>query len=206
MVSMAAMVVGYQTKDTVVGFNFIAPTFESVGSSGVNIQDIKLDGDVNEYGDNIQVLDDGGATMETYLWTADGWIDINTFEAAEKTLAAGESVLIESANSVKVTMAGEVGASDYTTTSVAGFNFVGNTTPVDIDIQAITLAGDVNEYGDNIQILDEGGATIETYLWTADGWIDINTFETATKTITAGQGLLVETANSGVTITIPSAL
>ena len=200
------MVVGYQTKDTVAGFNFIAPTFENVAEGGVDIQDIKLSGEVNEYGDNIQVLDEGGATYEQYLWTADGWIDFNTFEVANKTLTAGASVLIETASPVSVTMSGKVGTSNYETLSVAGFNFVGNTTPVDVDIQSIQLEGDVNEYGDNIQILDEGGATIEQYLWTADGWIDFNTFSLAEKTIPAGQGLLIETANDNVKIIVPPAL
>ena len=114
--------------------------------------------------------------------------------------------MIETSSPVSITMSGKVGDADYETTSVAGFNFVGNTTPVDIDIQKIKLVGDVNEYGDNIQILDEGGAAVEQYLWTADGWIDFNTFELAEKTISAGQGLLIETANSGVTISVPSAL
>jgi hypothetical protein len=200
------MVVGYQTKDTVSGFNFIAPTFEKVSDSGVDIQDIKLVGDATEYSDSIQILDDGGATTETYLWTADGWIDLNTFEAANKSLNAGSSVLIDTANAIKVTMSGKVGTESYDTTSVAGFNFVGNTTPVAIDIQSIKLEGDATEYSDSIQVLDEGGATVETYLWTATGWIDMNTFEDASKTIDAGQGLLIDTANAGVKISFPSAL
>ena len=200
------MVVGYQTKDTVSGFNFIAPTFEKVSDSGVDIQDIKLVGDATEYSDSIQILDDGGATTETYLWTADGWIDLNTFEAANKSLNAGSSVLIDTANAIKVTMSGKVGTESYDTTSVAGFNFVGNTTPVAIDIQSIKLEGDATEYSDSIQVLDEGGATVETYLWTATGWIDMNTFEDAAKTIDAGQGLLIDTANAGVKISFPSAL
>ena len=198
--------VGYQTKDTVAGFNFIAPTFENVTTSGVDIQDIKLVGDATEYSDSIQILDDGGATTETYLWTADGWIDLNTFEAANKSLNAGSSVLIDTANAIKVTMSGKVGTESYDTTSVAGFNFVGNTTPVAIDIQSIKLEGDATEYSDSIQVLDEGGATVETYLWTATGWIDMNTFEDAAKTIDAGQGLLIDTANAGVKISFPSAL
>ena len=198
--------VGYQTKDTVSGFNFIAPTFEKVSDSGVDIQDIKLDGDVSEYADSIQVLDEGGAGVEQYLWTADGWIDINTFEVASKTIPAGGSILVDTANSVTVTMSGKVGTENYETTSVAGFNFVGNTTPVAIDIQDIKIEGDVTEYSDSIQILDEGGAGVEQYLWTADGWIDINTFELAERTIESGLGILIDTANSGVKITVPSAL
>ena len=204
MVSMAAMVVGYQTLDTVSGFNFIAPTFENVVENGVDIQDIKLGAAATEYSDSIQVLDDGGATVETYLWTSDGWID-ETFEVVTKSLVAGSSILVDTASATTVTMSGKVGDSNYETTSVAGFNFVGNTTPVAIDIQSITLTGDATEYSDSIQILDEGGATVETYLWTVDGWID-DTFSLVEKEIAAGQGLLIDTANPGVKISFPSAL
>ena len=204
MVSMAAMGVGYQTLDTVSGFNFIAPTFENVVENGVDIQDIKLGAAATEYSDSIQVLDDGGATVETYLWTSDGWID-ETFEVVTKSLVAGSSILVDTASATTVTMSGKVGDSNYETTSVAGFNFVGNTTPVAIDIQSITLTGDATEYSDSIQILDEGGATVETYLWTVDGWID-DTFSLVEKEIAAGQGLLIDTANPGVKISFPSAL
>ena len=200
----SANVVGYQTKDTVAGFNFVAPTFKSVGGESVAIQDIKLEGEVTEYSDSIQILDKGGATEATYLWTADGWID-GTFALTDVSLTPGQSILLDTANKVSVSMSGEVRKTSYTTESVSGFNFVGNTTPVEIDIQKIKLSGAYTEYSDSIQILDEGGATVETYLWTADGWID-GTFSLATKSIEAGLGLLIDTANEGVTITVPSAL
>lgn len=200
------MVVGYQTKNTVAGFNFIAPTFENVAEGGVDIQDIKLSEGAAEYSDNIQLLDVGGATTEMYLYTADGWIDADTFELANKKIKAGVSVLINTENSITVTLSGKVGTEKYETTSEAGFNFVGNTTPVAINIQDVKLEGQVSEYSDNIQILDKGGATSEMYLYTADGWIDADTFELANKTIDSGLGLLVNTENAGVKITVPPAL
>ena len=175
-----------------------------MGGESVAIQDIKLEGEVTEYSDSIQILDKGGATEATYLWTADGWID-GTFALTDVSLTPGQSILLDTANKVSVSMSGEVRKTSYTTESVSGFNFVGNTTPVEIDIQKIKLAGAYTEYSDSIQILDEGGATVETYLWTADGWID-GTFSLATKSIEAGLGLLIDTANEGVTITVPSAL
>ena len=197
---------GYQTKNTVAGFNFIAPTFENVAEGGVDIQDIKLSEGAAEYSDNIQLLDVGGATTEMYLYTADGWIDADTFELANKKVKAGASVLINTENAITVTLSGKVGTEKYETTSEAGFNFVGNTTPVAINIQDVKLEGQVSEYSDNIQILDEGGATSEMYLYTADGWIDADTFELANKTIDPGLGLLVNTENAGVKITVPPAL
>ena len=59
--------VGYQTKsDTVQGVNFYAPQFQAVGSTtGVNIQDIKLDfGEGKSTGvDNVQILDEDSVAV-----------------------------------------------------------------------------------------------------------------------------------------------
>lgn len=200
-------VVGYQTKNTVAGFNFMAPTFENVSGGAVSVQDITLSGEnALEYVDNLQILDEGGATSSMYYWTADGWFDENG-EKATETIAPGAGVLISTLmEDVKVTFSGAVATSPLTVTSVEGFNFVGNGTPVDVPAQSITLSGEnVLEYVDNMQILDEGGATEEMYYWTADGWQDENG-ELCTKTIKAGDGVLISTLQAGVVITVPAAL
>ena len=218
---------GYQTKsDTVQGFNFYAPQFQTVGgATGVNIQDIKLDFGEGEAdgGDNIQVLDDGGATIATYNWmpadwfggTQDGWVDENG-ELASVTLSDGQAVLIDIVNAgTSVINAGQV--ADKATTVVAGqgFNFIGNNSPVAINIQDIKLDfGDGEaDGGDNIQILDEGGATTSTYNWMPgdwfggdeDGWVDENG-ELANLTIPAGAGMLIDIVSSGTKVILPSAL
>ena len=38
--AIESSVVGYQTKDTVTGFNFVIPTFKAVNGGSVHIQDI----------------------------------------------------------------------------------------------------------------------------------------------------------------------
>ena len=223
---VSSNIVGYQKVTLQPGFNFVAPQFTAVGGGAIDLQSIKLDvADEDASGnDNIQILDEGGATLATYFWyPADwfggehsGWIDGDTGELVEESLANGLSVLVDSADTATVTIAGEVSPDNTTVVSVAGFNFVGNSTPVEIDIQDIQIdVADEDASGnDNIQILDEGGATLATYFWyPADwfggersGWIDGDTGELAEVSLAPGQGVLLDASENGINITVPSAL
>lgn len=220
-----AFIVGYQTKDTVPGFNFLAPTFTPVdGSGNVNLQDIKLNSATAEsWTDNLQILDEGGATIETYTFATaeesgfeqDGWLTSDMEYATNITIPFGAGVLVDSANDSSVTFAGQVATQDSEITAVAGFNFTGNNAPVQINIQDIKLdAENATSWSDNIQILDEGGATIETYTYATaeesgfdkDGWLTSDMEYAETVVIEPGQGLLIDIANEGTVITLPAAL
>ena len=163
---------------------------------------------MSDLSDTIQVLDAGGAATEVYFWmTGMGWIN-ESMEPASKPIATGESVLIDTANAnVDITVSGQVEEETITKTSVSGFNFVGNATPTDIDIQEVTLAGEgVSDLSDTIQILDPGGAAAEVYFWMSGmGWIN-ESMEVVTRNLPAGTGVLVDTANAGVSINVPAAL
>ncbi len=218
--------VGYQTTTSVAGFNFVTPTFDAVdGSGNVSLQDIKISGEnVTDSVDNLQILDEGGATVSTYYYmtaatsglSADGWVDFDAWALADGTVPYGASVLLSSANAnVDITFAGQVASEDSAITTVAGFNFTGNNSPVEINIQDIVISGEnVTDSVDNIQILDEGGATTATYYYmtaatsgfAADGWVDFDAWALADITLQPGQGVLVSTANAGVSVVIPSAL
>ena len=140
----------------------------------------------------------------------DNWAFVNG------TIPYGSGILLDTANAdVAVTFAGQVASDDSEITSVAGFNFTGNNTPVSINVQDVTVGGEnVTDGSDNIQILDEGGATTATYVYMtaassgfdADGWVDMDNWAFVDVTLTPGQGILVDTANAGVSIVIPSAL
>ena len=88
------------TKDTVVGFNFLTVPFVDNNDSDMSIQDIKLDNGTDYY-DNIQILDEGGATIETYTYVSgkesglekDGWLNENS-ELADKTFSGGDGFLV----------------------------------------------------------------------------------------------------------------
>ena len=207
-------IVGYQTKDTVTGFNFVIPSFKAVNGGSINIQDIKITG-ATDWADNIQILDEGGATIAAYLYAtseqsgaaADGWLD-DTLALADVTLAPGQSILIDTASPAVLTFAGQVSTEDTVVETVPGFNFVGNNTPVAVSIQDFTIEG-ATDWADNIQILDEGGATVVAYLYAtadqsgaaADGWLD-DTLSLADVNLEPGQGILIDTANVA-TVTIP---
>jgi len=214
-------VVGYLAKESVAGFNFYAPMFEPINAAdGIDIQKITLGEGATSWADDIQVLDEGGSTIATYVYAtaaesgldSDGWIDMDTYSLAEVSLIAGQSVIVETANDdVLITYSGQVCENSTPVTSVAGFNFVGNISPVAIDIQQITLDASATSWADDIQILDEGGSTIATYVYAtaaesgldSDGWIDMDTYSLAEVSLEPGLGFIVETANDDVTITLP---
>ena len=188
----SANVVGYQTvTNGAYGFNFVAPTFLSVGANGTSIQDIRMsvDEDVITGSDELQILDEGGATLETYVWypaswsglEKDGWL-AEDGTLADVTVGAGKSVLINvQQDDTPITVSGEVKYSKSELDGVTGFNFVGNNTPVPLSVQdiKITVAEDVITGSDELQILDAGGATVNTYVWypavwsglEKDGWL-----------------------------------
>ena len=221
---VSSNIVGYQKVELQPGFNFVAPQFTAVGGGAIDLQSIKLDVADEDAtgGDNIQILDEGGGTVAQYYWlppeasgaeTA-GWFDEN-FDPAEVSVENGLSVLLESSDELSVTVSGEVSPEDFTVASVAGFNFVGNASPVAIDIQDIKLgiADEEASGGDNIQILDDGGATIAQYYWLppeasgaeAAGWFDEN-FDAAEVELAPGQGFLIEASENDISIRMPSAL
>ena len=226
---VSSNIVGYQKVTLQPGFNFVAPQFTAVGGGAIDLQSIRLDvadEDVSG-GDSIGILDAGGSPIATYSWfpaewTASGeksgWIDGETGDLAEVTLGNGLSILLDAATGTEsVTISGEVSPVDSVVVSQQGFNFVGNSTPVSIDLQDIQIdvADEDVTGGDSIGILDEGGSPIATYSWfpaewTASGeksgWIDSETGDLAEVTLAPGQGVLLDASSDNITISIPSAL
>ena len=211
-----SLIVGYQQKETVTGFNFVIPTFTAVDGGAVHIQDIKI-ANASSWADNIQVLDEGGAGIAMYVYAtaeesgyeADGWLSEDGTELADVTFAPGQSILIDTADTATLTFAGKVSTDDTVVETVQGFNFVGNNTPVPVNIQDITITG-ATSWADNIQILDEGGAGIAMYVYATaeesgyetDGWLSEDGTELADVTLEAGQGILIDTADV-TEVTIP---
>ena len=208
-------IVGYQTKETVAGFNFVIPTFTPVAGGKVNIQDIKIK-DATDWSDSIQILNEGGATVATYVYASatesgqekDGWLN-DAGELANVTLEPGQGILIDTASTAVLTFSGTVSSADTVFTTVPGFNFVGNNTPAAVNIQDITIAN-ATDWSDNIQTLNEGGATVATYVYASaaesgqekDGWLN-DAGELANVTLDPGQGILIDTADTA-TVTIPA--
>ena len=211
-----SFIVGYQQKDTVSGFNFVIPTFKAINGGAIHIQDIKI-ANATDWADNIQVLDEGGATVAAYFYATaeqsgfetDGWVSEDFTGLADVTFATGQSILIDTASPAVLTFAGQVSTEDTVVETVPGFNFVGNNTPVAVNIQDFTIVG-ATDWADNIQILDEGGATVSAYFYAtaeqsgfeADGWVSEDFTTLADVTFEPGQGILIDTADVA-TVTIP---
>ena len=105
--------VGYQTKDTVTGFNFVIPTFKAVNGGGIHIQDIKI-ANATDWTDNIQILDEGGAGVAAYYYAtaaesgfeADGWLSEDLGSLADVSFEPGTGILIDTADVATVTIPG----------------------------------------------------------------------------------------------------
>ena len=213
---ISSSVVGYQQKDTVSGFNFVIPTFKAVNSGLIHIQDIKI-ANATDWSDSIQVLDEGGATIQQYFYAsaaesgyeADGWLSEDGGSLADVTFAPGQSILIDTADVAVLTFAGQVSTEDTVIETVPGFNFVGNNTPVAINIQDIKIVN-ATDWSDSIQVLDEGGATVQQYFYAsaaesgyeADGWLSEDGGSLAVIDLEPGHGILIDTADVA-TVTIP---
>ena len=220
--------VGYQKLTLGAGFNWVAPQFLTIGGQGIDIQKIQLvfpEGTEAQGGDSLHILDAGGADVAVYGWfpgdwfesPVDGWVNEAGDALAEVTLAPGQSVLIDiEQDGTEVKVFGEVGSDDYETTAVAGFNWVGNTTPVTINVQDIQLDFGNGEAqgGDSLHILDAGGADVAVYGWfpgdwfesTVDGWVNEAGDALADFTLAPGQGILIDIENDGTVVSVPSAL
>ena len=216
-------IVGYTQKTATAGFNWYTPMFTGVGLNTIDIQDIVLSGDKVGWGsENIQILDEGGATVTSYFYYDSGmtgldktcWVD-DDFAAVSFAIAAGDGVLIDTGDDgegVACTAAGEVPTADVTFTTVAGFNFTGNPFPATIDIQDITITDDAGAVGwgsENIQILDAGGATTTSFFYYDPGmtgldticWVD-DDFAAVSYAFAAGDGFLIDTGDDGAGYTV----
>ena len=89
------------------------PTFANVGGGSINIQDIKITG-ATDWADNIQILDEGGATIAAYIYAsaaesgyeADGWLSEDGGSLADVTFEPGQGILIDTADTASVTIPG----------------------------------------------------------------------------------------------------
>ena len=200
-----------------MGFAVFTPMFQNVDSTkNYSIQDIvPVQGFEGWGGEGIQVLDSVGNVSESYLWLNEnnfgkaGWY--KGTEYAERTIAPGESFLINNQTSDKYALqfAGQV---NYTATSLsAGLGFVvaGNATPVDISIQKfVPVSGFEGWGGEGIQFLDEVGNVVESYLWLNEnnfgkaGWYKGTVY--ADRVVKAGEGFLINNQTGPFSITIPA--
>ena len=210
------------------GYNLYSPVFKGI-SSTLSLQDIKIVGDsVTGGGANlICLLDADGIFQGTYGWWLpdDGtgeeegcWFDGDNWEVIEGTISEGEGFYVYAEDAgLSVQSSGAVQLTQYSRALNQGYNLVGNCSPVDLDIQKITLDGEsVTGGGANlICLLDADGIFQGTIGWwlpddgtgeEAGCWFDGDLWAVVEGTVSAGEGLYVYAEDAGLTIKLPSAL
>ena len=219
----SANVVGYLDYNLSYGFNFFAPVFEKVDpSEDLMLSDITLS-DAGDGQSLIQIVTTTGALGPAYYWfsalaagtTEDCWFDQDNWEPVDFSLTDGQGFYVYAATATaKAKVNGQVRNNVFNVPLSYGFNCVGNSTPVDLDIQAMKLenAGDGQSL---IQVVNTTGALGAAYYWfsalaagtTEDCWFDQDLWEPVSGvTYLAGQGFYLYCATANGTLVLPSAL
>ena len=211
--------VGYQAKTITTGFSLSTPTFQDVGEDGLDLQNFKLsDSAAGDGTEMIQFLDENGQCTEMWVWLnanagqEPGWYDNTTWAPIKKTILPAVGYLMNIGADVDIVISGQVKTGTTTVSLPAGFSVRGNSTPVDVSIQAIKLADSAAGDGtEMIQFLDENGQCTEMWVWLnanagqEPGWYDNTTWEPIDYSVKAGEAFLINTS-APVDMIIPSAL
>ena len=233
-------IVGYNEINLDAGFTSVAGTFCTVGDEGIDIQAIKLVGDgVTSGADTLQLLNENSVATEIFTWATgwdsphydaegnpvDCWMNAGWDDWEVRTLSKGTGMLINTQNpGCKIRCSGEVRKEASFVTLGAGFTMLGNTTPVDVDIQKIRLLdGDdptalVTSGADTIQFLNDESVANEIYTWATgwdsphydeegnpvDCWMNAGWDDWQVMDVTAGRAFLINVQNAGVKIKLPA--
>lgn len=214
--------VGYQTTP-ISGYSMKTPTFKNVTTVNYPIDNFTVQG-ATDGKTTIQVLDTAGQVAGIYYWYNEfvdgattypaGWFDALGVEPAEISLAPSEAVFFNTDETgVTIQSAGEVPGE--ITHDVVGYMMLGNGSPASIDIDALTVSG-ATDGKTTIQVFDEAGQVSGIYYWYNEfvdgattypaGWFDALGVEPAGIELAPGEGLFFNTDETGVSITVPSAL
>ena len=127
--------------------------FESIGQDGkFNLQDFKVSGDEADYVVQISVVNHIGVKLQTYVWTCTGgesgeesmWLNSDFEEMTEQVyFEPGQALYIEGGNDTQIVQsAGQVPTKDAVVQLCNGATLVGNSMPVPVNLQDITVTGD----------------------------------------------------------------
>lgn len=213
-VHLSSSKVGYQTTP-ISGYQMKTPTFKNVTTENYPIDNFMVQ-NATDAATTIQVLDTAGQSVGTYYWYNEyeglpaGWFDALGNEPANIELAPGEAVLFNTNESgVSIQSAGEVPGE--ITHTVSGYMMIGNGSPVNVEIDDVVVNG-ATDAATTIQVLDTAGQSVGTYYWYNEyeglpaGWFDALGNDPAGITLAPGESLLFNSNETGVTVTIPSAI
>ena len=196
--------------------------FEKVDGSDLMLSDITL-ADAGDGQSFIQVVTTGGTLGPMYYWMSaastgeaeDCWFDQDNWLPVDFSLADGQGFYIYVATATaNAKVNGQVRDNVFNVPLAQGYNCVGNSTPVDLDIQAMSLtnAGDGQSF---IQVVTTGGLLGPMYYWMSaasigeaeDCWFDQDNWAPISSvTYLAGEGFYLYCATANGTLVLPSAL
>ena len=177
---------GYQSESTRAGYNYVIPTFRTVGGdeTATDIQQLQLSSDFSSLEVSFQFLTAKRRNAHAYLWiSADDvadyvedwsdkqglWIDedTNAFPKETVTVGVGNAVQLDMGDydAKALTCAGQVSDADLSYTTRAGYNYVGNPYPTAMDIQNIQLSPTPASLEVSFQFLTARRRNAHAYDW-----------------------------------------
>ena len=185
---VSSSVVGYDIEATRAGYNYVIPSFRSVGGNqnATDIQLLQLSSDISSLEASFQFLTSERRSAHLYDWIAAEdakdydenwpasqglWIDDDTFDVPEETvtIGVGNAVQLDMGDydGEPLTCAGQVSDADLSYTTRAGYNYVGNPYPIAMDIQNVQLSDTPASLEVSFQFLTSERRSAHLYDWIA---------------------------------------
>ena len=153
----SANVVGYASPSLEGNANLAGAPFDMVGDEGMDIQNIKPDGD-DMYGGGVtlKLLNSDLSDQVEYIYLPAeeapggeaGWYEDDYATLVDKTFDPGEGfILVNNLENGKSTYSGQVMVGKPTWEVAPNANLAGNITPIDLDIQDIIVGSGVDGEG-----------------------------------------------------------
>ena len=224
-------IVGYMDNgSTVSGLNVIGSGFVDIGLTSIKLNELKVanaaGGEVTTGTCAVDLIDENGNTLKSYLWASSGRGTSKTWGWKEGGAAIDDTVVFARGAGMLFTAenagdtfksAGEVNLDGLTVSeTVAGLNVIANPYPTTVKLNALQVTnssdGEVTTGTCAIDIIDENGNTLKSYLWASSGrgtsktwgWKESGSAIDDSVVLTAGQAVLFTAENSGDKLIFPA--
>ena len=193
----------------------VTSQFLGIGSSGIQLQDIKACGENTSDNVYIQTLDAYGRTGASYGWNdwaaeSACWVNDDYEPVEGVSFAAGQGLWVQGlSKDQSIQTSGSVGTSDIIAILQSGCTAIGNPFPIAINLQDIVASGEGASDNVYIQTLDAYGRTSASYGWNdwaADKacWVNDDYEPVEGVSFAAGQGLWVQGTSQDQSIVLPA--
>lgn len=210
--------VGYQENTVPEGYSMITPTFVNVSGGDYAIDNLILIG-VDDTKATVQVVNKDGTWGTRGVWfnayeeLPAGWFtDASGETPADIMLEPGQAVFFKTTEKgASFQTAGQV-AEDITIELPVGYSMIGNSTPLEMPIDSLTLIG-VDDTKATVQVVNADGSWGARGVWfnayeeLPSGWFTDASGETPAGIVLApGQSVFFKTTETGAKAIVPTAL